>query len=163
MSATNSLHYKLCCEGGKWLHKTMIIDNKDHWIGTCNIVAIEIVTASVENPDVWGLSGGNTVVIEVKTSRSDFLHDKKKLCRQNKNWSCGNYKYYLVPKGLISKDEVPDNWGLLEWNEGKIELIKRPEFIESSGYGDLSILSSIARREGVKNKIYNYRKINEEE
>jgi hypothetical protein len=87
----------LCCEGAKWLHKNLILDRNLDWIGTCNIVAVELVTAAAENPDVWGLAGGNSAVIEVKTSRSDFLHDKKKLCRKMENYSCGNHITYNLP------------------------------------------------------------------
>lgn len=159
MSATNSLHYKLCCEGAKWLHRNMIRERNGHWIGTCNIVAVELVAAGVENPDVWGLTGGCTAVIEVKTSRSDFLHDKKKLCRKIENYSCGNCRYYLVPEGLVSENEIPEQWGLLYWTVKEVKLIRQPMFIHCSNFGDLCMLSSIARREGVRNKIYNYREL----
>lgn len=157
MSKTDSLHYKLCCEGAKWLHKNMIQERDGSWVGTCKIVAVELVTAGAENPDVWGLAGGNSAVIEVKTSRSDFLHDKKKLCRKMENYSCGNYRYYLVPEGLVSEEEIPEKWGLLYWTGTEVKLTRRPVFIHCANFGDLCMLSSIARREGVKNKIYNYR------
>jgi hypothetical protein len=45
MSKTDSLHYKLCCEGAKWLHKNMIQERDGSWVGTCKIVAVELVTA----------------------------------------------------------------------------------------------------------------------
>ena len=40
-------------------------------------VAVEIIAACAENPDVWGYDGCYSAVIEVKTSHSDFLADKK--------------------------------------------------------------------------------------
>lgn len=45
MSKTESLHYKLCCEGAKWMRK-------QKW-SSYKIVAIELCTVNAENPDVW--------------------------------------------------------------------------------------------------------------
>lgn len=63
---------------------------------------------------------GLTYEYEVKVSRSDFLRDFKKTD------SSGNYKmdevsagnrtnyfYYIVPRGLVAPDEVPDHAGLV--------------------------------------------------
>ncbi|QUB64915.1 hypothetical protein [Prevotella melaninogenica] len=65
MSKTGSLHYRLCCEGAKWMRK-------QEW-GTYHTVAVELCTVNVENPDVWGTTGFKSMLIEVKTSRADFL------------------------------------------------------------------------------------------
>ena len=48
----------------------------------CKAVAIYEVKAQAENPDVitWYTSG-HSIVFEIKMSRSDFLADAKKLCR----------------------------------------------------------------------------------
>ena len=64
MSKTNSLHYKLCCEGAKWMRK-------QEW-GIYRIVTVELCTLNIENPDVWGTSGFKSMLIEVKTSRADI-------------------------------------------------------------------------------------------
>lgn len=52
---------------------------------------------------------------EIKISRSDYKNDFKKggkhdLIKQGKR-AC-NYFFFVVPEGLISKDEVPDYCGL---------------------------------------------------
>ena len=44
----------------------------------CSYVVIELEHVG-ECPDVWGVSSGQTQLIEVKVSRSDFLADKKKI------------------------------------------------------------------------------------
>ena len=41
MSKTESLHYKLCCEGAKWMRK-------QKW-SSYKIVAIELCTVNAEN------------------------------------------------------------------------------------------------------------------
>ncbi len=157
MSATNSLHYKLCLEGAKWLHKDIKKDRNGKWINYDKIVAVELESYGADHADVWGTSGCDTSIIEVKVSRSDFLRDKNKICRKKKEYACGNYRYYLTPKGLIKPEDLPENWGLLEYNEGKIVEIVHPLPILTYNYSDLCMLTSIMRREGIKNKIYNYR------
>ena len=55
-----------------------------------------------------------TVIVEVKTSRSDFLGDKK--------WtspSMADLSWIAVPSGLIGESERPQGWGILEYNEGR--------------------------------------------
>ena len=152
MSATNSLHYKLCCEGAKWLRKQDYASYK--------IVVVELICIGAENPDIWGTNGFNSALIEVKTSRADFLKDRKKFVRQaqGSKYACGNMRYFLVPEGLVSPDEVPASWGLLEWKDNEISIIKQAQNIPCENHGELAILCSIMRREGLKNKIYNYRK-----
>lgn len=60
---------------------------------------------------------------EIKVSRSDFLQDNK--------WHlylqyCNEF-YFVVPKGLIKKEELPDNVGLIYYNPdtGKIRTRKK--------------------------------------
>lgn len=131
MSASNSLHYRLCVEGAKWLHR------KKHDYKKCDgrecerpefckacvsykYVAVELNTYGIEQCDVWGWNGYVTAVIEVKTSHNDFLNDRKKECRQDeyKDMQCGNYRWYLCPEGVIKPEEIPEGWGLLYWNNG---------------------------------------------
>lgn len=154
MSKTNSLHYKLCCEGAKWMRKQEF--------GAYKIVAVELCTISVENPDVWGTTGYKSMLIEVKTSHSDFLRDMKKPFRMDSNvnyrkYRLGNNRYYLVPKGLVSIDELPPHWGLLEWNGTSITKVKEAEYVVCENIGELGMLCSIMRREGVRKGIFNYR------
>jgi hypothetical protein len=64
-----------------------------------------------------------TGLVEVKTSRSDFTRDRK--------WEMAqpvNLAYLAVPKGLISEDEWPAGWGILEFSEGSIR-VRRPASI----------------------------------
>ncbi|EKF7417516.1 TPA: hypothetical protein MXR76_002063 [Pseudomonas aeruginosa] len=62
-----------------------------------------------------------TVLVEVKVSRGDFLADARKPHRAVGN-GVGLFRYYMCPAGLISPDEVPERWGLL-WvdQRGRIE------------------------------------------
>lgn len=172
MSKTDSLHYQLCVEGAKWLHRQKRDINrcpkrhchKPEFCWSCyryKYVAVELNTAAAENPDVWGFDGNYSAIIEVKTSHSDFLSDKKKWCRSKEaeevGLQAGKFRWYLCPEGVIKPEEVPEGWGLIYWNGSKIELIKGAPSHENTARADLLILSSILRREKFPQKIYNYR------
>lgn len=68
-----------------------------------------------EQPDVLGIAScGESILLEVKTSRSDFLADKKKPWRANPQRGIGDFRAYLTPKGLLCPEEVPYGWMLWE-------------------------------------------------
>jgi hypothetical protein len=77
----------------------------------CHIVLTE--RGAHEIPDAIGW-GDETVVVEVKISKADFLADLKKPHR-NRPESLGRERWYLVPKGLLTFEAIPRPWGLLEW------------------------------------------------
>lgn len=86
-----------------------------------------------ENPDCIGWKRGISYMLEAKANQSDFLADKRKTHRLNGSPDgIGNYRYYICPKNLIDKDEIPEGWGLLYISKSKIFKIKAPEFIETS-------------------------------
>lgn len=70
----------------------------------------ELKSISDEIPDVIGFDSWQSILIEVKVSRSDFLSDKKKPHRAK---GMGNWRFYLCPKGMIRKEELPEKWGLI--------------------------------------------------
>lgn len=150
MSKTKSQHYNLCLQAAKWLQS----------VQGCKYVAIELITYGGENPDVWGTPGWNSHIIEVKTSRSDYLKDRKKECRQPGK-GMGNFRYYLLPEGAVKPEEVPEDWGILYHNGEKITQFQRqPKHRRNMVNEDISMLCSIMRREGIKKQIFNYRNQN---
>lgn len=79
----------------------------------CSVVLCELVTAAGETPDAIGWKTGASTLIECKISRADFFRDKDKL-HHRAGVGMGTYRYYMVPAGLIKREEVPPMWGLLE-------------------------------------------------
>lgn len=155
MSKDKTLHRTMCEEAAKILHKGGFDCRMGH-----KYVAIELMTYGNEIPDVWATNGWSVSIVEVKTSRSDFLRDKEKKCRQNPSEGIGNFRWYFALPGIIKEDELPDDWGLAEADEtGKyVKLVKIASFQESSSLGSIATLCSIMRREGIKKGIFNYRK-----
>ena len=69
-------------------------------------------------PPTW--SPRTIIGYEIKVTRADFLSDQK---YPHYMETC-NLFYFVVPKGLIKKDEVPRNVGIIEYNNGKLRQIK---------------------------------------
>lgn len=159
MSKTNSLHYQLCCECAKWLRNRK---NSEMCETPWKYVAVELNVYGTENTDVWATNGWSSIAVEVKTSRSDFHADFKKKYR-GEIWLDqvpGNYRYFLVPSGLVSSEELPGGHGLLEWRDGKIVRTKAATYRKVTNRADLIYLCSILRREGFPQTVFNYRGAN---
>ena len=67
------------------------------------------------------------------------------------------FRWYLCPEGVIGKEELPDKWGLLYWDGKKIFPVVAPKPFENTAAADMEILTSILRREGFPQKVFNYR------
>lgn len=158
MSATNSLHYELCKLGAK-----LIRSRKNPTLPfnyPCKFATVELVCAGAELTDVWGTNGYETVMIEVKTSRTDFLADKRKYARsklaEEMNHQIGNYRYYLCPEGIIKEEDLPENWGLLEYDGKKIHRVKMATKVESSTAMEMLHITSVMSRI-LKPQTFNFR------
>ena len=86
-------------------------------LGRCGFVFKELATISSETPDVIGFNSSGTFVLEAKTSKSDFLADKKKWFRKQPEKGMGDWRFYICTKGLIKVSELPKGWGLIEVSE----------------------------------------------
>ena len=151
----NSEHRRLCELGAKFLHKGPTGSFK---LQKCPFVAIELVTTIQEIPDIFGWDYWSTTLIEVKVSRTDFLNDSKKPFRQHPEQGIGMKRLYLCPEGLIAPEEIPERWGLLYENKGKITLVKEPELFETRDSASEALLyASVFRRCGIKPQIFDFR------
>ncbi|WP_431229147.1 adenylosuccinate synthase [Burkholderia contaminans] len=55
-----------------------------------------------------------SIVIECKTSRTDYLADAKKPHRIQPERGMGRYRYFMAPEGMLRPTELPAGWGLIE-------------------------------------------------
>jgi len=81
----------------------------------CRAILTELTayTRSRETPDAIGWVRNWSILIECKTSRSDFRADKRKLSRKYIS-GLGHWKIYLTPFGLLDGLDIPAGWGLYE-------------------------------------------------
>lgn len=105
-----------------------LVDIGYNWIlKRCGFAFKEFKCLSNEIPDVLGFRSEGTFLLEVKVSRQDFLKDKNKLFRLKPELGVGDWRFFIVTSGLISVDELPDMWGLLEVDEkGKVIEVYNP-------------------------------------
>ena len=100
-------HSRLCKRALSFLNNTL----------RCQI-AVSEMSYSREIPDAIGWRWDDSVLIECKVSRADFLRDKKKAFRKDGEKALGKYRFYLCPPGVIEPDDLPPRWGLL-YAEGR--------------------------------------------
>ena len=117
----------------------------DH--SACGVVVSELVTFSLETPDAIGWHQGISTVVECKTSRADFRADTKKSFRMCPELGMGVYRYFMTPKGLVTVDELPENWGLIEVNDNwKTRVVKASGHFEADARSENVLLVSLLRR-----------------
>lgn len=104
-----------------------LVERAISWLRSyrCGIVLSEQACINGEIPDAIGWKRANhSVLVECKISRGDFLADRAKPFRADRDRGLGCERYYLVPAGLIQPEELPAYWGLLEYRNRKIEMVK---------------------------------------
>lgn len=95
--------------------------------------------------DCWG-GGSRRIAYEVKVSRSDVLRELRRPEKRKQALLVASQYYFVCPKGLVQKAEIPFEAGLIEIDEqGKcrtvVEAPTLPSFPPS-----WTFLASLARR-----------------
>ena len=136
-------HEKLVTQAVAWLRRY-----------GCGVVLSEQSCSSGETPDAIGWKRAcHSVVVECKISRADFLADREKPFRLNPKVAMGCERYYLAPSGLIAREELPSDWGLLELRGGKIQMAHPSEKDLRSARGfrrEMNLLLASLRRVEVR-------------
>lgn len=134
-------------------HTDLIKFGRKYMASKAPVVVTELKSGAGEEPDIIAFLtnykiGAGTVIIECKVTRQDFHKDKKKVYRRRPELAMGDYRYYLVPKSLITVDEVPEKWGLLEASaKGRIKILKKAERQKvCNKQSEVLLLVSLVRR-----------------
>jgi hypothetical protein len=138
-------HKQLCTRISLWLKN----------VRRYTVVATELSTAASETPDVIGWHGtAESMLIECKVSRADFLSDKDKFFRRQEEYGMGNYRFYAAPEGMINHDELPDGWGLLEVHGKQINTRKLAVRKTANKANECKMLMSILRRVEISTAVF---------
>ena len=130
LSGYNILVPKTSCEKKHARLVALAADWLRHRYG-CGIVLSEQYCATGEVPDVIGWKAScQSVLVECKVSRSDFLADAHKSCRANPVEALGSKRFYMAPAGMIAPHELPTHWGLLESKGRDVQLMVKPGRID---------------------------------
>jgi len=89
------------------------------------------------------------LIFETKVSRSDFLNTFKENGNNHDNRlnPVGNLHLIITPPGLVSPDEVPRPWGLLEQSGNGLREIAVPVYCEISDIQLYRIAASMLWRD----------------
>lgn len=140
-------HAELVERAARWLRNTR----------KCGVVLTEFHSASVEIPDAigWNASQAHiprSILVECKTSLSDFYSDGKKPGRKGRTAThgIGRERYYLAPPDILTAELVRRNrpkWGLLEaWPKSIRVKLNAESFCLQTAWRELPVLYSFARR-----------------
>ncbi|MGA2688150.1 MAG: hypothetical protein ABSE85_08780 [Candidatus Korobacteraceae bacterium] len=116
-TSSETKHAQLVARAADWLR---------HRYG-CGIVLSEQYCVTGEVPDVIGWKAScQSVLVECKASRGDFLADASKPFRLHPEDGLGSRRLYCAPSGMIAREELPKHWGLLECKGREVELVVKP-------------------------------------
>lgn len=116
------------------------------WLRTrrkCPLIMTEAqADGSREKPDAIGwFAHVRSIVVECKTSRSDFKADAKK------ELHLGNERFYMTPARLVSVEEVKDPYGLVwVYPSGRIVIQKHAKLRDTDHRAEKSLLVAELRR-----------------
>jgi len=92
-----------------------LVEKAVHWLRRyrCGVVLSEQACVSGEMPDAIGWKRAcHSVLVESKVTRSDFLADRAKPFRLQPEQGVGCERFYLVPSGLVRREELPRGMGI---------------------------------------------------
>ncbi len=94
----------------------------------CSFAFTELACiATSEIPDAIGFKENQSILVECKATRSDFLADSKKYFRRRPEMGMGSYRFFMCPEGIVRPEDLPEKWGLVWVNEkGKTRIIAGP-------------------------------------
>ena len=142
-------HAELVERAAKWLSREHVV------VGT------ELGTWGVsEYPDALGwFDSAGTTLVECKATIEDFRRDRTKSARRNPETGLGNYRWYMTPPGLLTVDDLPERWGLLECHARQIRTKRVADFNrDKARTAEIQLLISVIRRLGVNGQGISCRK-----
>lgn len=131
----------------------LLIEEAAKWLRAqgCTVVITDMTHGQSETADAIGWKGMCSTLVECKVSRGDFFADKKKFFRRFPDQGMGGLRYFCAPRGMLKPEELPANWGLLEWDGSKLRRAVRSGNHETHARTEISLLISAIRRLGRTN------------
>lgn len=151
-------HDELVHRAARWLRNSAVVfagyerpDGRPARVrARCSIVLAEPRSSSSEIPDAigWFCGGRFSVLIEAKSTLSNFLADRSKRFRRHPEQGMGRYRYYLTPPGLVHEKDLPDAWGLLECHPKRMAVVRLAALqIQHKAEAEVQVLHAVLRRE----------------
>jgi hypothetical protein len=108
-----------------------LVERAVRWLyGSCSCSLVVTEAAAIgERVDAIVWNYHRSILVECKTSRSDFLADLKKPHRQDGSLPMGQQRWYFTAPGLLTAADIPQGWGLLELStcvRKRVEAVWKP-------------------------------------
>jgi hypothetical protein len=146
---TELIDLKLLKRPPSWNERHSLITKRRIW---------DADTYAVWRKELEALSRTMTCLVEVKTSRADFRGDRK--------WTSTiptDLAFLAVPKGLVTSEEWPAGWGILEYEDGSITRRRAPALATVATEQQLGVVLSIAIRRDHHTRYARWREYQREE
>lgn len=134
-----------------------LVSRAERWLLNqgCWFVLRELPTINTEIPDAIGwLSGAESVLVECKSTRADFLADRKKDFRVEPASGMGSYRWFLCPPEVASAADVPEGWGLLHCHPRQVRrVVEAPLHHARAMEAEVVMLSTALRRVHLRGRL----------
>ncbi len=95
----------------------------------------------------WPSQKFKRIAFEVKVTRSDFKNEVKKPWKREPGLKVSNQFYFVTPPGLLAKEEVFPECGLMEAQlDGTLKIIKKAPLRNEDAKPTWAFVAAIARR-----------------
>lgn len=94
---------------------------------------------------LWRSRGLHLHGVEIKVSRSDWLRELKAPAKADLIACYCDFWWIVAPKGIVQKDELPETWGLLEADAGRLKKVVKAPKLSPDGMGR-PFLAGLLRR-----------------
>jgi len=95
----------------------------------------------------WGSHGYRAVAYEIKINRSDYLAERRRPEKLHDALKIATQFYYVTPPSLLRLIEIPETFGLIEFNKlGRATVIRAASEIEPDMNTDARYVARLARK-----------------
>ena len=103
--------------------------------------------------NIWPSGGYAVHGFEVKVSRADFLSEMKHISKAEEIKKYCDFWWLVCPKNLVSADEVPHDWGLMEVQRNGLRIRKQAQKLDSVSL-DKGFVASVLRSAQKRDESY---------
>jgi hypothetical protein len=94
---------------------------------------------------LWPSRGLYIEGVEIKVSRSDWKREKQRPDKGEESAAYCDFYWVLSPAGVVPVEEIPPAWGLMEAEDRKITVTKKPEKLSPKPL-DRSFVAAMLKR-----------------
>ena len=104
--------------------------------------------------NVWPSKGFAIHGFEIKVTRADFLHEMKDITKADAVGKFCDFWWLAAPKGIVSVDELPASWGLMELHANGLKINKQAPKRENPVEFTRGFTASLLRKSRDADDIY---------